>query len=129
MTNNPVHLQELGDTWEKSAQLYDKFVENDARTIDANDFLYRFEASYDYDPAPDLGKIRAKLYAVNFADDELNPVALGVLEREVPKIPNAKFVNVPALPNSLGHFSLNASRALESVSFGVTWFASARLTA
>jgi homoserine O-acetyltransferase/O-succinyltransferase len=106
MTNSPVHLQELGDTRKKSAQLYDGFVAHFARTIDANDFLYRFEASYDYNPAPDLGKIKAKLYAVNFADDELNPVALGVLERDVPKIQNAKFVNVPASPNSLGHLSL-----------------------
>ena len=106
MTDSPIHLQELGDTREKSAQLYDVLVENYARTIDANNFLYRFEASYDYNPAPDLGKIRAKLYAVNFADDELNPIALGVLDREVPKIPEAKFVNVPASPNSLGHLSL-----------------------
>jgi homoserine O-acetyltransferase len=106
MTDSPVHLQKLGETREKSAQLYDKLVENYAKTIDANNILYRIEASYDYNPAPDLGKIKARLYAVNFADDELNPVELGVLDREVPKIPNAKFVNVPASPDSLGHQSL-----------------------
>ena len=40
---------------------------------------------YDYNPAPQLDKIKAKLLAVNFADDELNPPELGVMEREVPR--------------------------------------------
>jgi homoserine O-acetyltransferase len=106
MIDSPIHLQKLGETRENSAQLYDTLVETYAKTIDANNILYRFEASYDYDPTPDLGKIRARLYAVNFADDELNPIELGVLNREVPRIPGAKFVNVPPSPDSLGHQSL-----------------------
>lgn len=106
MADSPVHLQKLAETRAGSAQFYDKLVETYAKTFDASNLLYRFEASYDYNPAPDLGKIKAKLYAVNFADDELNPAGLGVLDREVPKIAGAKFVNVPASPDSLGHQSL-----------------------
>ena len=52
-------------------------------TADANDVLYALEASGDYDPAPDLEKIRAPLLAINFADDLINPPELGILEREI----------------------------------------------
>ena len=33
----------------------------------------------DYDPSPDLEKIKARLLAINFADDEVNPPELGVV--------------------------------------------------
>ena len=52
---------------------------------DPNDVIWEFEASQDYDPAPGLGRIAAPLLAVNFADDEVNPAALGVLDAAVGK--------------------------------------------
>jgi hypothetical protein len=39
-----------------------------------NDVIWEFDASRDYDPSAGLGLIQARLLAVNFADDELNPV-------------------------------------------------------
>jgi len=74
--------------------------------VDANDFLYWFESSYDYNPQPQLEKITARLLAVNFADDELNPPELGVMEREVPRVKNGRFVLVPAGEKTRGHQSL-----------------------
>ena len=50
----------------------------------------------DYDPSQDLEKIKARLLAINFADDEVNPPELGVVEREIKRIPGARFVLVPA---------------------------------
>jgi homoserine O-acetyltransferase len=69
------------------------------------DFLYWFESSYDYNPAAQLDKIKAKLLTVNFADDELNPPELGVMEREAPKVKNGRFVLVPAGEKTRGHQS------------------------
>jgi hypothetical protein len=37
--------------------------------LDANDLIYPLEASADYDPAPDLRKVRAGILSINFADD------------------------------------------------------------
>jgi homoserine O-acetyltransferase len=105
MTESPVRLQEQAPTRAKANELYDSYVANFGK-VDANDFLYWFESSYDYNPAPQLDQIKAKLLAVNFADDELNPPQLGVMEREVPRIKNGRFVLVPASAKTRGHQSL-----------------------
>jgi homoserine O-acetyltransferase len=59
----------------------------------------------DYDPSADLEKIKARLLAINFADDAVNPPELGVLEAGVARIPGARSVVVPAGPKSQGHYT------------------------
>jgi len=103
MTESRVRTYEIAPTREKSIELFDKIV-NDARRLDANDYLYGFEASWDYDPEPNLGKIKARLLAVNFADDMANVLELGSVDRAIAKIPNARSVIVPASDKSHGHF-------------------------
>ena len=103
MTESRVRLYEAAPNREKTIALFDKIVD-DARRLDANDYLYGYEASWDYDPEPDLGKIRARLLAVNFADDMANALELGLVERAVAKIPSARSVIVPASDKSHGHF-------------------------
>ena len=105
MTESPVRLQELAPTRAKANELYDSFVTNYGK-VDANDYLYWVESSYDYDPASGLEKIKAKLLAVNFADDELNPPELRIMEREVPRVKNGRFVVVPSGDKSHGHMTL-----------------------
>jgi len=105
MTESPVRLQEQAPTRPKANELYDTFIGNFSK-MDANDLLYWFESSYDYNPQPQLEKITARLLAVNFADDELNPPELGVMEREVPRVKNGRFVLVPAGEKTRGHQSL-----------------------
>jgi homoserine O-acetyltransferase len=73
------------------------------RGADANDLLYQVAASYDYDPGPRLGAIRAPLVAVNFADDLINPPELGILEREIVRVPRGRAVVVPMGPGTVGH--------------------------
>lgn len=104
MTENVVRLQEMGSTREAADALYRQWVANVARG-DANDQLYATEAVMDYDPAPLLGKITAKLLAINFADDAVNPPELGVVEPAIRQIPGAKFVLVPASAETHGHFT------------------------
>ncbi|WP_428665956.1 alpha/beta fold hydrolase [Reyranella sp.] len=104
MTENVVRLQEMGRTREAADALYRQWVANVAKG-DANDQLYATEAVMDYDPAPLLGKITAKLLAINFADDAVNPAELGVVEPAIRQIPGAKFVLVPASAGTHGHFT------------------------
>jgi homoserine O-acetyltransferase len=76
-------------------------VKND----DANDVLYALEASHDYDPGPNLEKIRAPLLAVNSADDLINPPELGILEREIKRVPHGRAIVIPMSDKTRGHGS------------------------
>jgi homoserine O-acetyltransferase/O-succinyltransferase len=103
-TESVVRLQEMAPSREAGDALYKALVE-EARTRDANDQLYAIESVMDYDPSKDLDKIRARLLAINFADDEVNPPQLGVVEPAIRRIRNARHVIVPASRQSHGHFS------------------------
>jgi homoserine O-acetyltransferase len=70
---------------------------------DANDHLYQWESSGDYNPSPGLEKIKATVMAINSADDERNPPELGVMERELKRIPNARLLLIPGSPDTAGH--------------------------
>src|SRR5262245_25910905 len=80
MSSSPARRQQEMPTLAKSDSMFDAAVADAARTDDANDVLYQVEASRDYDPGPDLEKIRAPLVAVNSADDLINPPELSILE-------------------------------------------------
>jgi homoserine O-acetyltransferase len=99
-------LQAEAPTREAGLRLYDDLVEAARSTWDANDFLYWVESSWDYDPQPGLGRIRAKVVAVNFADDAINPAELPIVERLVRGIPGARFVLMPAGERTMGHSTL-----------------------
>ena len=90
-----------------SREVADKEVEDGeakfSTTYDANDLLYAFVASFDYDPAAELGKITVPLVLVNSADDFINPPELGIAEREIKKIKHGRFVLLPATDTSHGH--------------------------
>jgi len=70
---------------------------------DANDMVYYWSASSDYDPNPDLEKIRAPLIAINSADDVINPPELGIAEREIKRVKRGKFVLLPITDQTRGH--------------------------
>jgi homoserine O-acetyltransferase len=99
-------LYQEAPTQEATDRLLDRMVHQRMQNADANDLLYAWDASRDYDPAPGLERITAQLVAVNFADDERNPPALGILEREMPRVPNGRYVLIPASDRTRGHASL-----------------------
>lgn len=70
---------------------------------DANDHLLQWESSADYDPSPGLEKISATLLAINSADDERNPVELGILDREIRRVKNGRAYVIPVSEQTLGH--------------------------
>jgi homoserine O-acetyltransferase len=87
------------DADEYLAEVDEETLEED----DANNILYRFEASFDYDPEAEVGKIRAPLLAILFADDELNPPEVSAMQRVMPRVPGGRWVLIPAAPSSSGH--------------------------
>jgi homoserine O-acetyltransferase len=78
-------------------------MQNRISTIDANDTLYAFDASRDYDPCHRLDQIRAHVTLINSADDQVNPPELGIAEREIRKVKNGRFVLLPITDQSRGH--------------------------
>ena len=72
-------------------------------TADANDFLYQWESSRDYNPASNLERIQATLLAINSADDERNPPELGIMERELMRVKNGRLFLIPASEETRGH--------------------------
>jgi homoserine O-acetyltransferase/O-succinyltransferase len=105
MSSNPVLRQKDAPTLAKTDEVLDKFVEQIVKTDDANDVLYALEASHDYDPAPNLEKIQAPLLAINFADDLINPPELGILEREIKRVPHGRAIVIPFSDKTRGHGS------------------------
>jgi homoserine O-acetyltransferase len=103
MSGNPVVRQQEMPTRETADRAIDAFVAQALRTMDANDVLYALESSGDYNPAPTLEKIRAPLLAINFADDLINPPELGILEREIRRVPHGKAITVPMSDKTRGH--------------------------
>ena len=105
MLSAPLELHKTAPTREEADRYLDDWVANWRRSRDANDFLYQFESSWDYDPSRDLQKIRAPLFAVNTADDEVNPPELGILEREIRRVPRGRYILVPTSDQTRGHGS------------------------
>jgi homoserine O-acetyltransferase len=79
-------------------------------TSDANDFIYQWEASHDYNPASGLERIEATLLAINAADDERNPPETGLTEAALKRVKNGKLYLIPASADTRGHLTTgNAS--------------------
>lgn len=101
--DSPLRLQALASSRADAISAYDSMVRKARQLYDANDFLYWLESSWDYDPQPFLANIRARLFAVNFADDVLNPAELNFVRACVVAIPGARFAMVPASDKTAGH--------------------------
>jgi homoserine O-acetyltransferase/O-succinyltransferase len=105
MSSNPVLRQKDAPSLAKTDEVLDKFVEQIVKTDDANDILYALEASHDYDPRSNLEKIQAQLLAINSADDLINPPELGILEREIKRVPHGRAIVIPLSDKTRGHGS------------------------
>jgi len=103
------HYQKLAPT----RALADKLV--DARLAapmpaDANDFIWAWDSSADYDPAPDLEKIKATVLAINSADDERNPPETGISAAAMQRVKDGRLYLIPASPDTTGHLTTGNAR-------------------
>ena len=78
----------LAPSREKADNLVDDRLAAPA-PADANDFIYQWEASRDYNPAPGLERISAALLAINSADDERNPPETGLMAQAMTHVKDA----------------------------------------
>jgi len=103
MVSVPLAWHKQAPTRDQADDLFDYLVKDYTSKMDANDMLYQFGASRDYDPAPYLEWIETRLTAVNSADDAVNPPELGILEEAVKRVKRGRAVVLPVSERTMGH--------------------------
>jgi homoserine O-acetyltransferase len=101
--------QNSAPTAEKADHMVDERLASPI-TTDANDFIYQWQASHDYDAAPALSRIEATLLAINAADDERNPPETGVTMEAIKQIKNGKLYLIPASTETRGHGTTSGAK-------------------
>jgi homoserine O-acetyltransferase len=99
----PIQMQIALPTPAAADEFLKVYMDRELPELDANDLLYQVAASHDYDPSGGLDKIQTRVTWINSADDFVNPPDLGIAEREVKKIKNARFILLPASEQTHGH--------------------------
>ncbi|HYK10182.1 MAG TPA: alpha/beta fold hydrolase [Gemmatimonadales bacterium] len=103
MGSSPRRLQQAFPTRDSADADITRWMDRELAITDANDFLYQFDASRDYDPSRDLGRIKAQVLAINSADDEVNPPSLDVMTTLFPKVRHGRYVLLPISDLTRGH--------------------------
>jgi homoserine O-acetyltransferase len=99
----PIQMRIALPTRDAADDFLKVYMDRQLPELDANDLLYQVGASRDYDPSGSLDRIQTHVMWVNSADDFVNPPELGIAEREVRKVRNARFVLLPASEQTHGH--------------------------
>ena len=103
MGSAPLRMQKELPTREQADNFLENFIASRSKVTDANDMLYYFDASRNYNPEPQLEKIIAPLTAVNSADDTINPPELKILDKDIQRVKNGKYVLLPITDQTRGH--------------------------
>jgi len=101
-TGGNQRLQLLAPNSDKADAMVNERL-NTPLAMDANDFLYQWESSRDFNPGSDLEKIKAKVLVINSADDERNPPELGIMQKELKRVKSAELYLIPASEQTSGH--------------------------
>ena len=102
-TSVPLQWQKQYPTTTAADEYLAQQIASRVKSTDANDMIYYFRASEDYDPSPHLEKIIAPLLAINSADDFVNPPELPMMETHIKRVKNGKFVLLPLSDTTRGH--------------------------
>ena len=103
LTSSPLQMQTNYPTRDQADAYLDQFLKTRLASADANDVLYAFDASRNYDPSQKLDQIKAPVMFVNSADDVINPPELGIAEEEIKKVKRGQFVLLPITDQTRGH--------------------------
>jgi homoserine O-acetyltransferase len=103
MTSAPLVQQRQAPTRAAADSSILAYLDRQARSLDANDVIYAFEASRDYDPSKMLDKVTAPVLAINSADDFVNPPELGLMEKLMPSVKRGRYVLIPTSDRTRGH--------------------------
>ena len=100
---SPKSIQAAAPTREAADRYANDQIRGRLNGMDANDFIWALEASRTYDPSPKLDAVKAKVLAINFSDDLVNPPELGLMEALMPRVKGARFVLWPITEETRGH--------------------------
>lgn len=103
MSSAPLVQQKQAPTRDKADSVIHWYIDNAMKTTDANDMLYYFNSSRNYDPSSHLEQITTPVLAINSADDFVNPPELGIVEKLIARVKHATFVMVPISDQTHGH--------------------------
>jgi homoserine O-acetyltransferase len=103
MTSSPLQWHKSGPSRDAADKWYEDQITARVKSTDANDMLYQFNASRDYDPSPNLEKITAAVLAINSADDVVNPPELGLMEKLMPRVKRGHYILIPTSDHTRGH--------------------------
>lgn len=101
-TGGTLAYQALAPTAAAADALYDQQISKPIEA-DANDFLYQWGSSRDFDPSPALEKIKAAVLLINSADDERDPPETGVTEQAMERVKRGGIFLIPASTETRGH--------------------------
>jgi homoserine O-acetyltransferase len=102
MGSSPLQMQKQAPTREAAEKYADQYLAR-ASTLDANNVIYYLNASRNYDPSPHLDRITVPVLWINSADDYVNPPELGIAQKMVTRMPNARFILLPVSDATRGH--------------------------
>src|SRR4051794_21253088 len=103
MTSSPIGWHKSGPTRDAADKWYEDQLKSRVAANDANDMLYQFSSSRDYDPSARLESITAPLLAINSADDVVNPPELGIMEKLMPRVKHGRYILLPTTESTRGH--------------------------
>jgi homoserine O-acetyltransferase len=103
MGSSPLQMQKQAPTRELAEKYVDQAIARATAATDANDMIFYTNASRNYAPSPRLDQITTPVLWINSADDFINPPELGIAEKMVKRIPNARFILIPISDATHGH--------------------------
>ena len=103
MTSAPLVQHRQAPTRQQADSAITAYLDRQSRALDANDVIYAFESSRDYDPSPRLEAIDVPVLAINSADDFVNPPELGLMEKLMPRVKRGRYVLIPTSEQTRGH--------------------------
>jgi len=103
MGSSPLQWQKQAPTRDAADKYYADRMKGQLARTDANDMLYQFNSSREYNPSLKLEMIKAPLLAINSADDLINPPELGIMEREIKRVKRGRYVLIPISDETRGH--------------------------
>jgi homoserine O-acetyltransferase/O-succinyltransferase len=103
MGSAPLYQQKLAPTRDAAEKYIDNALAKSIPSLDANNAIYYWDASRNYDPSAHLDRIRVPIMWINSADDFINPPELGIAEKLAPRLAHGKFVLIPTSDATRGH--------------------------
>jgi len=103
MGSSPLQMQKNAPTRDAAEKYVDAYLNRVMASTDANDLIFYWNASRNYDPSPNLERIIVPVLWINSADDYINPPELGIAEQMVLRMPHARFILLPISDATRGH--------------------------